>query len=178
MQGGGAQFDGIGVAEQVAVEVGDLSGPEHAAASHLLEQVAYRLVEQLGAAEILPDGLGEAGKQPGALGVETKDDLVEITGQLFRVLTVLLHVGHDRLEEIGGLLGDGVNGAVGPELGRGEEGVAELVEVRGLVETAHRDFVPHRFHSREVGLYPYRAERGNDQQRRRLEVHLVTQQLA
>ena len=67
LQRGLAQFNSLGVAEQVAVEVGNLGRAEHAAAGHLLEEASYGAVEHRGIAVMLVDYLreGGAGEQSG-----------------------------------------------------------------------------------------------------------------
>ena len=179
LQRGLAQFNSRGVAEQVAVEVGDPGSAEDAAAGHLLEEVSYGAVEHRGIAVMLVHNLGEggAGEQAGILGVEAKYDLVEVARQPFRVGGVLLHVHHDGLEQVGGLLGDGVHRAVGTKVGRGEEGPLQFAELSGLVQFGDGNLVPDGFHAGEVGLNTYGAERRYYEQRGRFQMDLVAKQL-
>ena len=81
------------------------------------------------------------------------------------------------MEQVCGVLGNRVQRAVGTEVGRGVKDAAQLVQLLTLVQRRHRDFVPHRLHAGEVGLYADGAEGGYDEQRRRLQMHLVAEQL-
>ena len=117
------------------------------------------------------------GQQPGILRIETEDDLVEIPGQFLRVFVVCLHVLDDFGEQVSARLGCFSNSAVGPELLRLVEGPAQHLQMLGLVEVLHRDFVECGLHAREVGANTDGTERGDDQQRRCLQVDLVAEQL-
>ena len=117
------------------------------------------------------------GQQSSVFGVEAEHDLVEIAGQDFRVDGLLFHILDYGGEKVCGVLGSSIQGAVGTEFGGSMKGPIELVQVFFPVQRGHREFVPHSLHPGEVGLYPYGAEGGNDEQRRRLEVDLVAEQL-
>ena len=64
-----------------------------------------------------------------------------------------------------------------PEPVRREEDVPHQAQPLRLLQFPDAEVVARRLHPREVGLDPYRLERRHDQQRRRLQVHLVSQQL-
>ena len=173
------ELNGVDGLEQIAVEVGHLVSSEEAATGHPAEQVAGGLVEQLGMVKVLSNNLGKQmiGQQPGVLGVEAKDYLVQVAGELFGINVALFHVADDGVEEIGGLPGQGVKGAVGPEVGGRVKDPAQGFEMFLLIEAGHRDVMSHGLHSGEIGLDANGLEGGDDQQGRGLEMDLVPEQL-
>ena len=60
---------------------------------------------------------------------------------------------------------------------RREEHVPHQAQPLRLLQLPDTEVVPRRLHPREVGLDAYRLEGRHDQQRRRLQVYLVAQQL-
>ena len=89
----------------------------------------------------------------------------------------LLHIGHNIPEQVGGFPGDFLYRPVGAQIGRGKKGAAEQLQLFRLGQVGQGNIVPRRYHPRKVGLDPDRAERGDNQQRRRLEVNLIAEQL-
>ena len=53
----------------------------------------------------------------------------------------------------------------------------QLAELGGLVQFGDVDLVPNGLHAGEVGLNPYSTEGGYDEERRRFEVDLITEEL-
>ena len=177
----------------------DLVGPRETARGHLREQAPHRPVKCGRIPVVLRHDAGEKaiGQQPRVLRVQAEHQLIQIARQPLRprigvrgdvVVGVLvrgdvvaggtLHVHHDGLEHRRRLPRYRVHRAQPlPEPGRREEHVPQQFQPLRLLELSDADVVARRLHPREVGLDPYRLEGRHDQQGRRLQVHLVAQQL-
>ena len=185
LQGGGAQCHRLGIPEQIAVEVRDLVDAEQPARScHLLKQVGDGAVRHPGAADILAQDGGEqaVGQQAGILGVEAKDDAVEMARQPLRVAGGrvaggLFHIGNDFVEQGGGFLRNLFYGTIRAQGVGVVESVAEQFQMGRFVQPGDGDFVADGFHPRKVGADAYGLERRYDEQRRRFEMHLIAEQL-
>ena len=175
--------------EQVAVEVGDLVGSGEPARGHLGEQAAYRPVKGRRISVVLRHDAREQPlrQQARVLRVQAEHQLVQVARQPLGprigvrddvVATGPFHVHHDGLEHRRRLPRHRVHGAQPlAEPVRREEHVPQQLQRFRPRELADVDVVARRLHPREVGLDPYRVERRHDQQRRRLQVNLVAQQL-
>ena len=185
LQGGGVEGHGVPGLEQVAVEVGDGVGAGEAARGHLGEQAADGAVKAGRCAVILRHNAREQAvrQQAGVLGVQAEHQLIQVAGQPFRVGrrpggSPLFHILHDGLEQRRRGAGDFVHGAqLLPEPARRKECIPQQLHPVGLLQAGHRNLVPGGLHILEVGLYAYRIKGRHHQQRRRFEMHLVTQQL-
>ena len=153
--------------------------PEQPALGHPLKQVSHRPVKHCrfpvkAAGDIAEHPLGQ---QAHVLGVQAEDYLVQVAGQLLRVFVPLLHVRHDFPEQPGRLPGNVFHRANRAQLRRDVEGVAQLVQVVGLVQFQYRYLVQHRLHPRKVGANQDGLKGGNDEQRRGFQIDLVAEQL-
>ena len=165
--------------EQVPVEPGHLVGPEESSLCHLLKQVSGSPVEITGIVVVLPDYARKqaVGQQSGILCVQAEDDLIEVVGQFLRIVYVLLQFLHNFEEQVGGFPGYRVDRSVGAKLDGRMEGPSQLVEVFLLVEGGHRNLVPFRRLTRKIRLDADGLEGRNYEQRGRLQVDLVPEEL-
>ena len=118
------------------------------------------------------------GQQAGVLRVQAEHQLVQVPRQPFGVLIARLHVHHDGLQHRRRLPRHRVHRpqAVAEPVRR-EEHVTHQTQPLRLLQLPDAEVVARRLHPREVGLDAYRLEGRHDEQRRRLQVYLVPQQL-
>ena len=129
---------------------------------------------------MLTDDAGEQplGQQARILRVQAEDQLVQVPCQPFGILIARFHVHHDGLEQRCRVPGHRVHRPQAfAEAVRREEHVPHQAQPLRLLQILDAEVVARRLHPREVGLDPYRLEGRHDEQRRRLQVHLVAQQL-
>ena len=109
----------------------------------------------------------EAGpQQAGVLGVEAENQLVEVAGQRLRLLVQFLHNDDDLIEQVGGFLGNLLDGVFRLQAVGVKENLAQFFQFRPDDQRQQGDFVDDPFLAAEVGADADSLKGGGEQQRR------------
>ena len=156
-QGGAAQLDGVGMVEEIAIEVGDFAGAKVATIGHFGEEVVDHLVEGIGILVMSIDDIGERIRREqivSVFGIEAEDDLVEVAGKALGIFVAVIQLhGSDYFANVlCCLFRQLFDRTLRLEFFGMEENIAQLGQWFGFIQIFNGDLVKVGFFTGEVGL--------------------------